>query len=111
MLLNRAIFLPLLLAACGERPDEDKSYDYQEARIAELETKVADLEEQTKKLNAVQDVLAEATVELKRDTATPSTAPGPVFDNSNERLKRLEMDKVNRDYEEAQRRFKEAVAK
>lgn len=111
MLLNRAIFLPLLLAGCGEKPDEDKAYDFQEARIAELESKVADLEEKTKKLDAVQDILAKATVELKKDTANSSAAPRPVFDNSNERLKRLEMDKVNRDYEEAQRRFKESLAR
>ncbi len=97
--LNRAIFLPLLLAGCSPAVDRQKSQTdaNQAEKLHELQTRIEELERRV----AVDEVAAAPRV--VRITS-------PIDDGTDARVRRLERDKIDRDYEDAQRRFKDSVA-
>lgn len=105
MLLNRAVFLPLLLAGCAPQVDNSD----QAAKIEELEQRVADLESRADTVEANQKTIARAAaVSLQRPVAAPT---GLATDLAFERIKKLESAERDREVKDAEAAFKDAVAK
>lgn len=108
MRLNRAFFLPLLLAGCSSTADETASAD-QDSRIEELENRVAELESRADTAEEnTKTVAAAAAVGLKGGSA-PVADLGT--DRAFERIKRLEDAERERGVKAADTALKEAVAK
>lgn len=105
MLLNRAIFLPLLLAGCAAEADTAE----QESKIEELEYRIADLESRADTVDDNQQAIAKAAaVSLKQPVAAPTDLG---TDRAFERIKKLESADQERGVKEAESAFKDAVAK
>lgn len=105
MLLNRAVFLPLLLAGCAPQIDNSD----QTAKIEELELRVADLESRADTVESNQKAIARAAaVSLQSPVAAPSDL---ATDRAFERIKKLESAEREREVKDAEGAFKDAVAK
>lgn len=108
MLLNRAFFLPLLLAGCAA-PDDTANAD-QDSRLEELELRVSELESQADTAEEnMRKVAAAAAVGFQGAAVTAPVALGT--DRAFDRIKKLEAAERERGVKEADAAFKDAVAK
>ena len=105
MLLNRAVFLPLLLAGCAAPTDNSD----QATKIDELEQRVADLEGRADAVEINQKTIAKAAA---ASLQSPVAAPRDLgTDRAFERIKKLESAERERQGKDAESAFKDAVAK
>ena len=106
MLLNRAVFLPLLLAGCAAPTDNSD----QATKIDELEQRVADLEGRADAVETNQRTIAKAVaVSLQSPVAAAPSDLGT--DRAFERIKKRESAERERQAKDAESAFKDAVAK